>query len=65
MLAGDKVIIVAHGNSLRALVKYLENVSDEDIVGVEIPNGVPLVYEFDSDSKVISKRFLTDQNDAS
>ncbi len=65
MLAGDKIIIVAHGNSLRALVKYLENVSDEDIVGVEIPNGIPLVYEFDSDFKVISKRFLTDQSDAS
>ncbi len=58
MLAGDRVIIVAHGNSLRALVKYLEGISDEDIVEVNIPNGIPLVYEFDSDFKVISKRYL-------
>ena len=62
MLDGDKVIIVAHGNSLRALVKYLENISDEDIVEVNIPNGVPLVYEFDSDFNVISKRYLSDQD---
>ena len=62
MLAGDKVIIVAHGNSLRALVKYLEDISDEDIPGVEIPNGVPLVYELDRDFNVISKRYLGDQN---
>jgi len=62
MLAGDKIIIVAHGNSLRALVKYLEGISDEDIVEVNIPNGVPLVYELDSDFKVISKRYLGDQN---
>jgi len=62
MLAGDKIIIVAHGNSLRALVKYLENISDEDIVEVNIPNGVPLVYEFDSDFKVTSKRYLSDQD---
>jgi len=60
MLAGEKVIIVAHGNSLRALVKYLEGISDEDIVEVNIPNGVPLVYEFDSDFNVISKRYLED-----
>jgi 2,3-bisphosphoglycerate-dependent phosphoglycerate mutase len=55
------VIIVAHGNSLRALVKYLEGISDEDIVEVNIPNGVPLVYEFDSDFNVISKRYLGEQ----
>lgn len=58
MLAGEKVIIVAHGNSLRALVKYLENISDKDIVEVNIPNGIPLVYEFDRDFNVISKRYL-------
>jgi len=63
MLAGDKVIIVAHGNSLRAMVKYLEGISDQDIPGVEIPNGVPLVYEFDKDFNVISKRYL-DYRDA-
>jgi len=62
MLAGDNVIIVAHGNSLRALVKYLEGISDEDIVEVNIPNGVPLVYEFDSDFNVISKRYLGEQD---
>ena len=62
MLAGDRVIIVAHGNSLRALVKYLEDVSDEDIVNVESPNGGPIVYEFDSDFKVISKRYLSEQD---
>ncbi len=62
MLDGKKVIIVAHGNSLRALVKYLEDISDKDIVDVNIPNGIPLVYEFDSDFNVISKRYLDDQN---
>ena len=47
MINGDRVIIVAHGNSLRALVKHLEGVSNEDMVEVNIPNGEPLVYEFD------------------
>ncbi len=61
MLAGDRIVIAAHGNSLRALVKYFEDISDEDIVGVNIPTGVPLVYEFDQDFKVISKRYLGDQ----
>ena len=62
MIDGDGVIIVAHGNSLRALVKHLEGISDEDIVEVNIPNGEPLVYEFDKDFNVISKRYLTVQN---
>ena len=62
MLAGDRIIIAAHGNSLRALVKYFEDISDEDIVGVNIPTGVPLVYEFDRDFKVVSKRYLGDQD---
>ncbi|MDR3429487.1 2,3-diphosphoglycerate-dependent phosphoglycerate mutase [Silvimonas sp.] len=48
---GKNVLIAAHGNSLRALVKYLENVSDADIMGVEIPNGAPLIYDFDADLK--------------
>ena len=64
MLAGDKVIIVAHGNSLRALVKYLEGISDEEIPEVNIPNGIPLVYEFDKDFNVISKRYLVEQDAA-
>ena len=61
ILAGKNVIIAAHGNSLRALVKYLENISDDEIVGVNIPTGVPLVYELDKDFKVISKHYLGDQ----
>ena len=62
MIDGDGVIIVAHGNSLRALVKHLEGMSNEDMVKVNIPNGEPLVYEFDKDFNVISKRYLTVQN---
>ncbi len=61
MLAGKRVIIAAHGNSLRALVKYFENLSSEEILGVNIPTAVPLVYEFDDDFKVIKKYYLGDQ----
>lgn len=61
MKAGKRVLIAAHGNSLRALVKYLDNVSKEDIVKVNIPTGVPLVYEFDDDFNVIGHRYLGDQ----
>lgn len=61
IVSGKKVIIAAHGNSLRALVKHLEGISDDDIVGVNIPTGVPLVYEFDENFKVLSKRYLGDQ----
>ena len=61
MLAGKRVIIAAHGNSLRALVKYFDNISDDDIIGVNIPTGVPLVYEFDDDFKVIKSYYLGDQ----
>lgn len=60
MLEGRRVLIVAHGNSLRALVKYFENISDEDIVGVNIPTAVPLVYNFDSNFNVSSKNYLGD-----
>ncbi|MBL4697408.1 MAG: 2,3-bisphosphoglycerate-dependent phosphoglycerate mutase, partial [Phycisphaerales bacterium] len=49
-----------HGNSLRAMVKHLDGISDEDIVGVNIPTGMPLVYELDADMKPISKRYLGD-----
>ncbi len=55
---GKRVIIVAHGNSLRALVKYLENISDEEIAGLNIPTGVPLMYELDNTYKVINKEYL-------
>ena len=61
MQAGKKVIIAAHGNSLRALVKYFDNMSKEEILGVNIPTGVPLVYEFDDNFKVIKKYYLGDQ----
>ena len=61
MLAGKRVIIAAHGNSLRALVKYFDNLSDDEIIGVNIPTGTPLVYEFDDDFKVIKSYYLGDQ----
>jgi len=55
-----RVIIAAHGNSIRALVKYLDNVSDSDIVGLNIPTGIPLVYELDDDLKPIRSYYLGD-----
>jgi 2,3-bisphosphoglycerate-dependent phosphoglycerate mutase len=57
---GERVLIAAHGNSLRALVKYLDNVSDDEIVGLNIPTGVPLVYELDDDLKPIRHYYLGD-----
>jgi 2,3-bisphosphoglycerate-dependent phosphoglycerate mutase len=61
--AGKRVIITAHGNSLRALVKYLDNVSDAHIVGLNIPTGVPLVYELDDSLSPISSRYLGDPDE--
>ena len=61
MEAGKRVIIAAHGNSLRALVKYFDNISDDDIIGVNIPTGVPLVYEFDDSFKAVNHYYLGDQ----
>ena len=58
--SGKRVLIAAHGNSIRALVKYLDNIADADIVGVNIPNGVPLVYELDADLKPIRSYYLGD-----
>ena len=58
--AGKRVLIAAHGNSLRALVKHLDGISDEDIVGVNIPTGMPLVYTLDENLKPISKQYLGD-----
>ena len=58
--AGRRIVIAAHGNSLRALVKYLDNVSDADILELNIPTGIPLVYELDADMKPISNRYLGD-----
>ncbi|MBQ6595162.1 MAG: 2,3-diphosphoglycerate-dependent phosphoglycerate mutase [Clostridia bacterium] len=61
MAAGKRVIIAAHGNSLRALVKYLDNMTPEEILGVNIPTGIPLVYEFDDELNVTGHRYLGDQ----
>ena len=61
--AGKRVIISAHGNSLRALVKYLDDVSDADIVGLNIPTGVPLVYELEDSLSPISSRYLGDPDE--
>ena len=61
MLKGDRVLIAAHGNSLRALVMMLEGLSPKEIVGVNIPTGVPLVYELSRDMEVIGKAYLGDQ----
>jgi 2,3-bisphosphoglycerate-dependent phosphoglycerate mutase len=61
--SGRKVIISAHGNSLRALVKYLDNISDSDIVGMNIPTGIPLIYELDDDLKPIKHYYLGNQEE--
>jgi 2,3-bisphosphoglycerate-dependent phosphoglycerate mutase len=55
---GRRVLVAAHGNSLRALVKYLDGMSDADIVGLNIPNGVPLVYELDAQLRPLGRRYL-------
>jgi len=58
--AGERVLIAAHGNSLRALVKYLDGISDDAIVGLNIPTGIPLVYELEEDLKPIRSFYLGD-----
>ncbi|NVM34241.1 MAG: 2,3-diphosphoglycerate-dependent phosphoglycerate mutase [Candidatus Lokiarchaeota archaeon] len=58
--SGKKVLISAHGNSLRALVKYLDNMPDEEVVKLNIPTGVPLIYELDDDLKPITHYYLGD-----
>jgi len=58
--SGKRVLIAAHGNSLRALVKHLDNVSDAEIVGLNIPTGIPLVYELDDALRPVSHRYLGD-----
>jgi 2,3-bisphosphoglycerate-dependent phosphoglycerate mutase len=58
--SGKRVVIVAHGNSLRALVKHLDNISDEDIIELNIPTGMPLVYELTDDLKPVKKYYLGD-----
>lgn len=61
--SGKRVLIAAHGNSLRALIKYLDEVSDDDIAGLNIPTAVPLVYELDEDLKPLRHFYLGDEAD--
>ncbi len=63
MAAGNRVIIAAHGNSLRALVKYFDALSNEEIIGINIPTGVPLVYEFDDKFNTLSHYYLGNQDE--
>lgn len=63
ILAGKEVLVVAHGNSLRGLVKHLDGISDQDIISLNIPTGVPLVYELDSALKPISKKYLISEEE--
>ena len=58
--AGQRLVVAAHGNSIRALVKYLDGISDHDIVGLNIPNGIPLVYELDAELKPLRHYYLGD-----
>ena len=58
--AGENVLIAAHGNSLRALIKYLDGVSEEDIIGMNVPTGMPLLYELDENLKPLDRRYLGD-----
>lgn len=62
--SGRRVLVVAHGNSIRALVKYLDNISEADIIELNIPTGLPLVYELDSDLKPIRNYYLGDSQEA-
>ena len=62
--AGKRVLIAAHGNSLRALVKHLDGISDADIVELNIPTGIPLLYELDDELNAIGHRYLGDANAA-
>jgi 2,3-bisphosphoglycerate-dependent phosphoglycerate mutase len=63
MTAGKQIIVAAHGNSLRALVKYLDNIADEEIVQLNIPTGIPLVYELDENLKAIKNYYLGDADE--
>ena len=61
--AGRRMLIAGHGNSLRALIKHLDGMSDDDIVGLNIPTGVPLVYRLDADMNPISREYLGDREE--
>ena len=62
--AGKRIVLAAHGNSIRALIKYLDGISESDIVGLNIPNGIPLVYELDANLKPIRHYYLGDADAA-
>ncbi len=62
--SGKRVLVSAHGNSIRALVKYLDGISDDDIVGLNIPNGIPLVYELDADLRPLRPHYYLGDADA-
>lgn len=59
--AGKKIIVAASGNSLRALIKYIEGISDDEITSVDVPTAIPLIYELDENLKFVSKRYLADE----
>jgi 2,3-bisphosphoglycerate-dependent phosphoglycerate mutase len=61
ILSGKRVLIAAHGNSLRALIKHLDQVSDDEITGMNVPTGIPLVYELDAELKPIRHYYLGDE----
>ena len=60
--SGETILIIAHGNSLRALIKYLDKISDEEIINLNIPTGIPLVYELDKNLNPLKHYYLGDQN---
>jgi 2,3-bisphosphoglycerate-dependent phosphoglycerate mutase len=60
---GRNILVVAHGNSLRALVKYLDDISEQDIAGLNIPTGEPLIYDIASDLRVIGHHYLGDEKE--
>ena len=62
VLAGRRILIAAHGNSLRALIKYLDGVGDAEIVSLNIPTAQPLVYELDANLRPLESRYLADED---
>ena len=60
---GKRILVVAHGNSIRGLIKYFDKLSSEEIVNVDIPNAVPLVYEFNEKFEIIKRYYLGDENE--
>ena len=60
---GKKILVVAHGNSIRGLIKYFDKLSDDEIVNVDIPNAIPLVYEFNEKFEIIKRYYLGDENE--